>query len=411
MKMKKEKWTRREFFHLGLSSLAGIGFLARRPKESRHRYIEIQPTAPGSSPVQRKLGKTGISLPIVSLGVMNADHPDLVRRAFELGIRHFDTAHGYQRGRNEEMIGKVIQELRAREKVIIATKAMNPSQREGKSAAQIKQDFIEAVEQSLRRLRSDYVDILYAHDIKTAAEVSHPGLQEALSLLKEQKKTRWVGFSTHTNMARCLDEAVRTRFYDVVLTSFNYALADDEALLASLERAAKAGLGLIAMKTQCSQYWYRDSLPRSQQRYYEGQILHSALLKWVLHHDFITTAIPGCTTFAQLETDWCVASDPAYTQEEESYLRNRRVRIDLAYCVQCSECIPTCPRGVDIPSLMRTHMYLTCYQNPSLATQTLEGIGQGRGIQTCADCPSCRAVCSRGLPLTSRIEDLKRTVA
>src|SRR5208337_2691153 len=81
--------------------------------------------AAASSPVlQRTLGKTGLTLPIVSMGVMNADVPGLLRRAYELGIRHFDTAAAYQQGRNEEMVGKVIKDLGVRDKVTITTKEL-----------------------------------------------------------------------------------------------------------------------------------------------------------------------------------------------------------------------------------------------------------------------------------------------
>ena len=63
------------------------------------------------------------------MGVMNADNPALVKRSFEMGVRHFDTASGYQKGRNEEMLGSVIKELKVRDQVIIATKIPRPGPR------------------------------------------------------------------------------------------------------------------------------------------------------------------------------------------------------------------------------------------------------------------------------------------
>jgi hypothetical protein len=71
--------------------------------------------------ITRKLGKTGIEVPIVSFGVMRADNPALVKAALEAGIVLFDTAHGYQRGRNEEMLGEVLKD-RKRESFVLATK-------------------------------------------------------------------------------------------------------------------------------------------------------------------------------------------------------------------------------------------------------------------------------------------------
>ncbi len=407
MRRQHKRISRREFFGHSLFGLACFGLARTKGSPFGDRPGARPGEAPGREPIQRSLGKTGLSLPIVSLGVMNADNPDLLRRAVDKGIRHFDTAHVYQRGRNEDMVGSVIRELGVREKTVIATKAMTPREREGKTPQQIKQNFVKAVEESLRRLRTDYIDILYVHDVKDTGEVSNPGITEALALLKDQKKTRFVGFSTHANMAACLEEACRGKFYDVVLTTFNYALADDTELLSSFQKARDSGIGLIAMKTQCSQYWYREHVSASKQQYYEGQILHSALLKWVLRHDSITTAVPGCTTLEQLEADWRVAFDLAYTQEEGKFLDDRKVKTTLAYCVQCSRCVSTCPQAVDIPSLMRTHMYLTCYSNPSLASQTLEGMSGSKGFRACSACESCRATCGRGVPVASRITELR----
>ena len=70
----------------------------------------------------REPGKTGIRLPVINMGLMNADNPTILKKAYEAGIRHFDTAWGYQNGRNEIMVGNVIKEPEVRDKVIIATK-------------------------------------------------------------------------------------------------------------------------------------------------------------------------------------------------------------------------------------------------------------------------------------------------
>jgi hypothetical protein len=120
---------RREFFS---KALAGAGAAAVLGRIARVDGLAAQaaPSAVAVKPlITRPLGKTGITLPIVNMGVMNADNPELVRRAYELGIRHFDTAAGYWRGKNEEMIGRVLEELKARDKAVIATKVAIPQER------------------------------------------------------------------------------------------------------------------------------------------------------------------------------------------------------------------------------------------------------------------------------------------
>jgi len=360
---------------------------------------------PGKKMAERKLGKTAIVVPIVSMGVMNADNPELVKKSYELGVRHFDTAFGYMRGRNEEMLGKVFTELKCRDNVVIATKIPPPRQRDPQAA---KTEFLRMADISLKRLQTDHVDMMYIHDISAVENVHPPALVEALSQLKKEGKARFSGFSTHSNQAACLNEAARTGFYDVVLTAFNYAHAENNNLLDALSNAAAKGIGLIAMKTQCSQYWYRDGLSSLEQMYYQGGILQSAVLKWVLGHEFITTAVPGYTTFEQLAEDISAGLNPALSPEEKKFLSDRKVKQAMeAYCLQCSGCLNSCPRGADIPALMRTHMYAACYGNFYQARDAYDGILKDRNLAACSSCPTCLARCVRGVAIPRRIDELR----
>jgi predicted aldo/keto reductase-like oxidoreductase len=391
---------------MGLAGLWGAKPLQAEPEPGT--------TAPGAAKtafITRSLGKTGITLPVVSMGVMNARNPDLVRGALEKGIRHLDTAFVYGDGQNEAMVGKVVADMKMRDKVVIATKEMVSFQRRGLSGAKAADALVKMVEASLGRLQTEYVDIVYIHDVTTPEEAVHPGFLEGMRRLKEQGKIRFSGFSTHMNMAACIDAAVRERSADVILASFNYALSEDSALLESMKKAAAGGIGLIAMKTQCSQDWYRSQLPGEQQKFYGGGIVHRAVLKWALRHPFITTAVPGFTTFQQLDEDMAVASDLAFTPEESRYLKDRNVRLTLNTCIQCGRCSGTCPRGADVPALMRTHMYMTCYGNLSQAKHALDCIPESRGPGRCGDCTECTAACARELPVSERIGELKALLA
>ncbi|MEN6310486.1 MAG: aldo/keto reductase [Acidobacteriota bacterium] len=406
---------RREFFS---KALAGAGAAAVLGGLTKPGDVAARPAAQGSAALPdarplltRALGKTGLTLPVVNMGVMNADNPELVRRAYELGIRHFDTASGYQRGRNEEMVGRVIEELKARDRVVIATKVnIRSPQRESLSAAELKAAFINVFEGSLRRLRTDYVDMLYIHDVSRAEDLTRPGFVEALTELKAQKKIRFAGFSVHQNMGPVLDAAVQGGFYEVVLVAYNYAMSEYAGLRRSLENAAAKGIGLIAMKTQCMQSWYRNELPAEQQAFYGGSILQTAVLKWVLQHEFIHCAVPGFTTFEQLEEDVAAGRDLTLTPREKAFLTDRKIKLAMAHCVQCGACCGTCPAGADTPTLMRAHMYLH-YPNVFQARDTLAGMPAGRGLDACASCDSCRAACRGRIDIGARIEELKLHLA
>jgi len=403
----KKDCSRREFFSTGVSGLAAAGLLSISGKAFSLDKEEKLSQKSNEEIIHRVLGKTGIRVPVVNMGVMNTLDSALIKRSYEIGVRHFDTAAWYMRGQNEKVLGNAIKELDVRDQVIIGTKIYVPHQQRKMSPEKAKETYLKIAEESLERLQTDYVDILYSHNVSTLDWLNNPGVLEALRTLKKTGKARFIGFTTHSNMAECIDEVVRTGDYDVILSAYNYAMADDQKLAASLKKAALKGIGLVAMKTQCSQYWYRENVPSSKQPYYEGKIVHSAVLKWALRNDFITTAVPGYTTFQQMEEDLSVAHDLEYTPEEKKFLEDREVRFSLGVCRQCSRCVPTCPKGVDIPTLMRTHMYATCYSNFSQARDALDEIPRRKGLDACVSCETCRANCVNRVDIGRRIDELK----
>jgi predicted aldo/keto reductase-like oxidoreductase len=407
----KKELKRRDFLRTVLAGAAGAGILGLdSAKAGQEKPTAAVPTEPGKL-ITRTLGKTGFRLPVVSMGVMNADMPSVVRRAYELGIRHFDSAASYARGRNEQMVGNVVKELRARDKVIIATKIANPRFRQG-STEQVKTTYLEMLDASLKRLQTDCVDIIYVHDISDVQDVGNPGLLEGMAAAKKLGKARAVGFSTHQNMGACLDEAVKLGCFDVILTAYNYSLHPDTGLLQSMKKAAASGIGLVAMKTQCQQDWYREGLPAELQEYYKGAVVHTALLKWVLNHDCITTAVPGFVNFEQLETDMPCAQSLAYTPVEKKFLEDRQVKLAMTQaCHHCGNCSTTCPFGVDVPNLIRAHMYTFSYGNPILARETLDAANGPKELDKCRNCDSCQASCSGSVRIARRIEQLKEAFA
>jgi len=418
--MKKEKngYSRREFIFKTVggaaSAAAAAGIIGKSglKLDAQAAKIAQSPKGTGAAaqPVTRALGRTGIRVPIVSMGVMNADNPALVKRSFEMGIRHFDTAAAYQKGRNEEMVGNVIKDLHARDKVIIATKIV-PGRSEimdQMGDKLVAEDFLSRLDQSLARLQTDYVDILYIHNISDPAVLKRPGLLDALDRAKQSKKARFVGFTTHQNMGECLEAAAPTGRFDVILTAVNYSMADDKALFAAMKKAAAAGIGLVAMKTQCRQAWSKESNLAGGEEYREGSVWQTALLKWALRLESVTTAIPGYTTFQQLESDWPVAFNLDFTPDENKFLADPGVKLALGgVCRQCGSCAGTCPAGSDVPSLIRAHMYAADYGNFFEMRRTLAELPAARGLQNCLDCRECKASCVRGVRIARRLEELK----
>jgi len=358
----------------------------------------------GAKILTRTLGKTGITVPIVNMGVMNADVPGLIRRAYELGMRHYDTAAYYQGGRNEEMVGTMIREMGVRDKVVIATKIFLRGQGVSMHDPQAHDVFRQIFEGSLKRLQMDHVDILYYHAVDSAEDLRADGPLQALAELKKEGKTRFIGVSTHRG-AVVLPEAVRLGIFDVGLVTINYTMASSKDLLDAIDEAAKAGMGIVAMKTQAGGGRGRrqpQSVPQNLPPHAQ-----TAMLKWVLHNPSITMAIPGATTYQHLEQNMTVAFNLEYSDAEKEFLADKTSSAQAQFCQQCGQCRPDCPLGVDIPTLMRSHMYSVQYSNQDLARRTLTSLATGEGLEACSSCGSCQATCRNSVNIGAKIAQLK----
>lgn len=384
---------RRQFLSRTSLALASAG-LATWPHATAASQARAGAPAAGKT-LLRTLGRTGLKVPIVSMGVMNANNPELLKQAYEAGVRFYDTAQGYQGGRNEQMIGDVFTQLGVRDKVIIQTKIKFPRGAASDTRTQLINEF--AV--SLDRLQTKYVDILLIHN-PSVEQMNDPGIVAALKELKQQKAVRFVGVSQHSDMAGVLDSAAQTGHYDVVLISYNVTMAEDAALATAIKAAAGKGVGIIAMKTQTA--------GRAKNL---GALNQTAMLKWVLQHPEVATSVPGFTNADQLAESFSVASNLDLTADEKAWLADKNVRAALDFCRQCGTCLATCPRGVDVPTLMRTHMYAANYANFEQARATFEEVPAGASLGQCASCGSCVAECVTNVRIAERISDLKAIYA
>jgi len=402
---KRTDISRRAFLAKTATGFASAGFLSGFPAAAFAQNVPAAETKGSSGTViNRTLGRTGLSMPVVSMGVMNADNPEIVQASCEIGVKHFDTAASYQYGRNEQMVGSVIKRLGIRDKVTIATKIFSGTQRRGLESREIVDKLITDCEASLKRLNTDYVDILYIHNVDNAETVNDPAIVEGLTRLKDQKKIGFAGVSTHSQMADVINAAVENGAYDVVLTAINFTMAGDGALLGAIEQAAAKGIGIVAMKTQAGGARWPNPETRKK---FTGSTIATAALKWVMRNEHVATSIPGYANYEHMREDFSVAHDLEYTDEERTFLENNEITLGFGFCRQCRKCLASCPGGVDIPNLMRTHMYTAQYANFHQARMTLNEIASKRGLSACGSCSNCVARCANSVDIPGRIAELK----
>jgi len=356
--------------------------------------------------IYRTLGRTGLKIPLVSFGVMNSDSPDLLNQALDMGVNHLDTAHLYLRGNSERAIGEVLEQRGDRDKIFIATKMRLARDREkgvfslegtDREPPATAENLYKQLDLSLKRLRTDYVDILYLHSCYSPKMATYEPLMNALVKVKKQGKARFIGTSTHRDEPNIIRATVDAKIYDVVLTAYNYVQEHKEEVKKAIAYAAKNGVGVVAMKTQGGRRLQENS---------EIEIDHKAALKWVMEDENVCTSIPGITTFEQLDTDFSVMNALALSGAEKSRLEKAVNLRGKLYCQNCRACIPSCPSRIEIPNLMRAYMYAKAYGNLSQARSTIAELPPNKGLTECQNCPSCEAACRTGINIGRRVKTL-----
>jgi predicted aldo/keto reductase-like oxidoreductase len=192
--------------------------------------------------------------------------------------------------------------------------------------------------------------------------------------------------------------AVESGIWDVVLTAYNFRQTHRVQVQAAIREAAAAGLGVVAMKTQAGVYWDRARRRRINMK---------AALKWVLQEECVHTTIPAFANFEEMEEDLSVMENLALTPEEKSDLALGGAMGDAGhFCQQCGECLPQCPAGMKVPTVMRAAMYALGHRQPAKARTALRGWTSAD--IACNDCAACSVRCALGLDVRSRGRDMAR---
>ena len=388
--MKERLIGRRDFMKSTVAGMGGFVYLSSNEKGDKKQQKERKI-------IYRTLGKTGIKLPVISMGVMNADNPNLVRSALDNGIVHLDTAHIYQRGQNERMIGDVLKG-RPRDSYVIATKVQIPKRLKEflfPSERATEETLFEQLDKSLKRLGLEYVDILYNHDISGRKSALFEPILKAMGKAKSRGKTRFVGVSTHSNEPEVIQAAIDSKIYDVILTSCNFRQKHSIQVREAVAKAAQAGLGIVAMKVMGGTV--NDNSPGAKNT--------AAALKWVLRDPNIHTSILGFTTFDQMNMDLAVMDNLSLTDSERKDLQIE-ASVPGLYCQGCGQCVHQCYGKLPIPDLMRAYMYTYGYRQSALAKDLVVSLDLPR--QICEDCSLCPVKCVNGWNIAGKIRDIIR---
>ena len=378
------------------STLAGVGgFFFFPSNQSKQEVRVVEAKAKERKFVYRTLGKTGIKLPVINMGVMNTDNPNLVRAALDSGVVMLDTAQTYQRGQNEGMIGEVLKG-RPRDSFVLATKARLPTnQTTGLYTEEATEEaFLKKVDSSLKNLGLEYVDIYYHHNVSKRESVLFEPILNALQKAKRDGKIRFMGITTHMNEPEVIHAAVDSKFYDVILTAYSFQQKHNAEVRSAIARAAQAGIGIVDMKAIRGGSRQKTTVTNA-----------AAALKWVLQDPHVHTIVPGYITFEEMNIALSVMEDLTLSDSEKKDLQ-KEASLPGLYCQGCRKCLGQCLEKLPIPDVMRAYMYTYDYRNLAHAQDLI--LSLNLPARVCEDCSLCPVKCSIGFNVPSKIRDVVR---
>jgi predicted aldo/keto reductase-like oxidoreductase len=394
----------------------------------------LQVKATAEKPTIRKyqeLGTTGLKMSDISLGCGGLPSPSMVLRAIDRGINYLDTAPDY--GQSEKYIGEAMKKIQ-RDKIILASKMCRPARRGHLTPGSREKDYIEAVEGSLSRLNTDYLDICFVHSVGSLSQdfqeeqnrLLDGEMLLAAEALKKAGKIRFLAASSHGphNMEKLLLAAVKSGHFDVIMPSFNFMMFPNvPAVLEEAKQAIKSnvrkdrsgldstdllkeakakGVGVVAMKTLAGA---RDLTFES-----DGKPFQPAAFKWTLSYPEISGLVVTIKTVSQLDL-YLTASGERMTAADGKILDLYAQRFGKEYCrTGCGHCESKCPRGVEIANSLRYQMYFRDYGMEKKAMESY--VSLGKNAQACLHCEQelCAEECPHGLPIRKLLREAHKAL-
>ena len=342
----------------------------------------------------RNLGSTGCKVSEMGFGVLHTQDTALIHGAIDSGIDYLDTAHGYQNGGCETILGKVMKTRR--NEVFLTTKV---------GLSDVKK-MREKIELSLKRLQTDHVDLMLVHGPGSRDQILDEDVIRLYDDIRSKGMTRFVGFSTH-NQVVGLDASVESKFWEAVSLPYNYFSPPE--VVAAIKRTRAAGIGIIAMKALITVARPRKPFPDIRKDKNAGVTNQQALLKWVLNDSNVDTVIPGMASFEHLADDVAVMGTK-FSSLDRSIIRRYSEGVRDRYCrgiAGCTGCRDKCPNGVEVHEINRCINYAYGYGNDGLAKENYAHLPKSSHIDVCDDCEKCSVRCVNGLDLTLNIQHAK----
>ena len=314
---------------------------------------------------KRPFGKSGVDVSILCLGgAMNfMSNQLLLRQASRTGVTCWDSSRNYIGGKSEKGIGKYFNKFpEDRKRIFLITK----------SGASKPDDLTHHLYKSLERMKIDYLDLFLIQAVSNVKKEMKNEIQVWAEKVKTAGKIRFFGFSTHKNMENCLTDAAQLGWIDGIMATYNYRLMHTDGMKKAVDACAKAGIGLIAMKTQASlisNLWSElgketDAALELNQRFIDkGFTTEQAKLKSVWENSAIASICSHMTNMTLLQANVAAAvNKTALSSKDKKLMTQYAGETSSGYCAGCAEiCEEAIAYAAPISDILRYLMYYCNY--------------------------------------------------
>jgi predicted aldo/keto reductase-like oxidoreductase len=355
----------------------GAGVIAGAAAISGSDARAAEAKSPSSGPELRRVGKTDLMIPAISLGTAPGQDVNVMKFAIAQGMNYIHTSLGYKGGRSVENIAEAIKGQR--DKVILGLKIT------------WQPDDDDAMDAALEKLGVDSVDIAF-FNIHKADQVSDPKYRRGAERWIKAGKFRAIGLTSHKEVAGCMKAALDEGFYDAIMPS--YSLSMEEEFLPIFERAQKEKVSVILMKTN-----------RGLNGVYEDSVPH------YLATAGVTTITKGANSFPEIKT-LIEASKKSADKKAGIRLRESAQVAMSGHCLMCGACTESCPQGFEVADVVRcSDYYLENSEYVAFAYETYRGLKQVPSLSGCGSCNICELACRNGVPVVHHIRRAERALA
>jgi len=354
------------------------------------------------------LGTTGLKVSCLGFGCMRLPMRDgkvnraeafpLLRYALKKGVTFFDTAIGYCNGDSQAAVGEALENVRDR--VILSTKNHHHTK--------TPSEWRRALEESLRHLRTDYIDLYNHHGVtwdiyKKFLDPSKNGLTAEMFRARQEGLIRHVGFSFHDspqNLFRLID----TGHYETMIVQYNLL---DQTNAQAMKYAAGKGMGVIVMGPVGGGRLGIENEKINSLVDAQVSSTAEAALRFVWGHSAVNVALSGMQNEKMLDENIsCARTKKPFTDQQIAVLNSlvaERKKKSGLYCSGCGYCVKGCPAGIDIP------LHLELLQLEKIFGLTHTARNRYRKIPTpveeCIRCGKCVTLCPQNIQIPEKLRE------